>query len=409
MAVVAFGDRSLLALRALLELGADVVGTSENAFRGLWDAGMALCGYTSGASVPRADATATVKHGMEGDGLTAHVRDGSGAVVVERVTVRFSGSKQVGLVLVVRYGDGSVVVVGVGHYKSGVKSVEEEKLRASQVSEHAELLKKKASEHSAVFAVLLADFNAAPYVLEPSPGVAVAPLAFEAAAACGFVPVYAKECDGLVPGSTEWLDVSWTSNKERDVTLRGGSEAKRHRKIEIKTAANDWAFYWLPAGSSVLRIESLLPPAGGPCKSTRMAAPYSDHLPLLAVFTVSVEGRPAPLRVSVGFGNLLARFLDDEMLGELPPTIACEHEAVAVASVRECPRKRYSYDVGEASEVLAAPYGLDASQGTYKQLATAMDDAWIRAVRREATERDVSYAGAEAALERPRTVRIFTK
>ena len=409
-----------MALRDLLGHGAKVVAASECAFRGLFQQALTVSGYGQSADVARDEATASKLTGknMEGDGCILSVSDASGIKMISSTTIKYAGAKQVGIVAVLQRPDGTAIVIGLGHFKSGTKSVKEEIARAAQMKEIAQLIKAKVAEHNADAGFMVGDCNAALHDIELDSGAGdeafttVAPLLLKAAEAEGFKPVLPKEADAFTPGSKEWIKTVYTSHKERctnrtEEAEDGGASApaaKRHRKLEYKTAANDWLFEYYPDPSKKLKFHAavgyLLPPQDeeGPCtcKVSRMATYWSDHTSLFVRFGDEF---------SVAFLNLLARGLDDEMLGYVAPSIHPDSEAAAVAAVKAQPRITYKYDVGGESKpnsVVVAPYTIHPDQSTYHKLALAMEDAWHRSVMHEATQLKKKYA--EVLKTRSRTM-----
>ena len=440
---VELGERALLAIRDVLQLGGDVIVTSENAHRRLWGEALGLCGYSQYDEVGKPDAVATRKLGMEGDGLTLHVRDASGIHLLSSSYYRFAaGGGQIGLVAVLNVpkpeperggpdkhreaeagGGGTIHVVGVAHLKSGLSAAKEE-VRRDQLREFCRYIKQVMGEHRARAGFIVGDLNASLVEVdhaESEDGAPIPPLAVEAARDEGFkivVPVI----DGNIALG---LEQTWTSLKERDVRGRDEQEecegsapaAKRHRKIQKKKAANDWTMVFEadnhgrgaaePACTTPLSY--LLPPTGGPCRLRakdhsgdvrHMATEWSDHTSTFVRF-----GGPGWTFSIVGL-NVLAPWLDDEMLGELPPALAPGSRDAAIAASKAAPRltTRYVCQAPEgpqaSAKVLSAPFRLAPTQRSYKLLAEAMERAWIASVHREMAVSGETFAQVMAHGER---------
>ena len=413
---VKLGAGLLIPLRGSLEHTPTVLATCENACRLLFQDALEVVGYPKekGRSVPKDDPPAS-KPGkdMEGDGCTLNVSDASGVTIVDTTTIKFPDSKQVGIVVVLKLPDTagsktSNVVVGVAHFKSGTKSIEEEETRAMQMTTFTQLIKAKAAEHKAVAGIIAADCNASLHDVKIDAGegeeITVPPLLLQAALAEGFNPVLPKETDGLEPGSEAWKALVWSSYKERNVGDR--PENKRRRKVEIKKAGNDFVFTWFPESeteTAFLDGVQVLLPTPEPCPVTGMADYATDHLMICVKFANGF---------SIAFQNLLARGLREEMLKYVPPCIEPDFESVAQLAVKKTPRTTYTYDIGgtsKAGAIIEAPYRLHKDQATYYNLALAMQNAWNVSVAHEARFTQKSIADVLQARARKLSRRTAAK
>lgn len=389
------GDRTLLQIRTAREAVADVYITSENALRGWFRQAMAESGMSQFFEVPRADATATKKFGKPGDGLTAHVRDAT-VRIIKKQSVRFEDSKQVGMVLTLVLTDGEhVLVVGAGHLASGL-SVSKEKIRERQMNELCRLVKLEVAASEAVQGFVVGDCNASPYkVVEGAEEIE--PLAVAAAEENGFtLQLPPSKHPG---GSPEHLAELYTSQKIRDVTGRAESGEppvkKKHRKIQRKQALNDLVFTL----NDSTPLKGYLMPPKEPNAVSGMAKYESDHTDVVLEFQVD-----GSTRFRIGFHNILAWFLDDEMCGHVEPCVSPETEAAAMEALEGLSPTTFTYDHGEPAAVLAAPYVYPPAL-TGKQLGLALDEAWKRSVHFEASKLSKTYAAvAESRMREWRSL-----
>lgn len=372
---ISVGNRTLRQWRQALSVVPDVLFTSENALRPWWHGAMAVNGLSHFFEVPRADATATKKMGLEGDGLTMHGRDAT-VEVLETKSVRFKGSSQVGMVVTLRHiSSGAVFVIGLGHLKSGL-SVEKEAVRKAQAVELCTLVKDAMAALPEAKGILVGDCNASFYDVSSDEAgkPAIPPLAMSAVQELGF-SLQLPPTEHAV-GSEEFVKEFFTSQKVRDVTLRDEEpSAKRHRKIQVKIAVNDFILSTEPAA------RYLMPP-DEPNAMSGMATAESDHTLVAAEFKVGSE------TFTVAFWNLLAHGLADEMCGFVDECISPDSAAAASAMLKEHAKTAnvYMYDVGEPAEVLTAPYRFPKDLSDPKSFGLAVDAAWLQSVELEAAK-----------------------
>ena len=354
--------------------GAAALFTSENAHRGWWSAFLTMLGLNLFAEVPRADATASKKD-VEGDGITSHIK-GTVFNVLDTNTVRFEGAKQVGLVQVLQHiATKAILVIGVGHLASG-QDGKKETLREKQMRELSTIMDTKAEEYSASTAILLGDCNASPFPVNTEDGKStIPPLTHNAALSAGFVlqlPPYAHRF-----GSPEFVTEMATSSKIR-IKARDGEAPRK----EDKTALNDLVYLKHYNGAPSFRMVSYLMPRKQKNRVYGMQTECSDH----SMLYVEIQASDGSL-FGVGFWNLLAHGLDDEMkcglAGSVKPCIAPESMEAARAVVlgQASTPELFHYTTGKSAKILKAPYRFPF---TKEQVLGWMNAAYLRDLKEQA-------------------------
>ena len=398
MAALEMGPRPMLLLKEILEHCPDIAVISENVHRQWFKDALSVCGYSQAASLGRADATTTTKMGMWGDGISMHVRDAANITVVSTHPFRFTGAKQIALIAVMQLHDvdNHTIVVAATHLKSGTKPKDEAQ-RATQAQELAEAIHVKAKRVRAAAAFIVGDLNAAIHHTH-AVGEPAAIKQLTSATDEEFKVVLPRSTSTI--GSEEWLCDAWTSNKSRNIAGRleeaseGAPPKPKKAKIirEDKTAANDWQLVhyesyqrWIRPDlrESAKRLATpeliLSPPQGGPNAHAGMAIHCTDHTPTLVTYKAGLK--------ILGI-NILAPGLDDEILGNVPPTYASPQiEKKCIEDARTAPTTTITYQDGSKPDTKAkvSPYTLHKEQNSYKLLTTAMQQAWVESLQQQAT------------------------
>ena len=264
-----------------------------------------------------------------------------------------------------------------------------ETLREKQMQELSTIMDTKAKEYSASTAILLGDCNASPFPVKTEDGKdTIQPLTHNAALRAGFAHQLPPSAHKF--GSPEFVNEMATSSKIR-IKARDGEAPRK----EDKTALNDLVYLKHYNEALSFRIVSYLMPRKQKNPVYGMQTECSDH----SMLYVEIQASDGSL-FGVGFWNLLAHGLDDEMkcglAGSVKPCIAPESMEAARAVVLEQvgTQEFFHYTTGKSAKILKAPYQFPFTKA---QVLSWINAAYLRDLKDQADLLGITPQAVEAS------------